>query len=151
VSAASFATIRLRRDELARAEEHVRTITGDVMVQPYVRSVEGHGERSIVWIDGAFTHALRKSPRYGGEQESVSAALPIADDERALATAALAAAPQPLLYARVDMARDAHDAPMIMELELVEPSLFLAQSPAALARFADAIASRLRVRREEAP
>ncbi len=151
VSAASYATIRLRRDELARAEAHVASIQGDAMVQPYIRSVEGYGERSILWIDGAFTHAIRKSPRFGGEHENVSDALDIADDERALATAALAAVPHELLYARVDLARDASGAPMIMELELVEPSLFLQQSEAALTRLTDTLASRLRVRREEAP
>jgi len=150
VSAASFKTLRVHESEVGEA--HVDDVRAhcDVMVQPYVASVEGYGERSLVWIDGELTHAIRKSPRFGGEHESVSEALPIADDERALATAALATIEHPLLYARIDLARDAEGAPMIMELELVEPSLFLAQSERALERFADAI-SRLRVRREEAP
>jgi len=151
VSAASFKTLRVHESEVGEA--HVDDVRAhcDVMVQPYVASVEGYGERSLVWIDGELTHAIRKSPRFGGEHESVSEALPIADDERALATAALATIEHPLLYARIDLARDAEGAPMIMELELVEPSLFLQQSQAALQRFADALASRLRVRREEAP
>lgn len=141
VSAASFDTIRVRADDVERADEHVARVLArcDVMVQPYVHSVEGYGERSLVWIDGGFTHAIRKSPRFGGEHESVSEALAIADDERALAERALAAVGNPLLYARIDVARDEHGAPMIMELELVEPSLFLAQSKFALERFADAI------------
>jgi hypothetical protein len=144
VSAASFDTVRVHVEDVERAEQHVGRVRArcDVMVQPYVQSVEGYGERSIIWIDGAFTHAIRKSPRFGGEHENVSEALPIADDERALATAALQAAPQPLLYARIDVARDAAGAPMIMELELLEPSLFLKQSPEALRRFADAITAR---------
>lgn len=144
VSAASFDTIRVRADDSERAEEHVARVLArcDVMVQPYVQSVEGYGERSLVWIDGALTHAIRKSPRFGGEHESVSEALPIADDERTLAERALDSVGHPLLYGRIDVARDERGAPMIMELELVEPSLFLAQSPRALERFASAITER---------
>ena len=141
ISAASFQTMRVDPTNLAAAEAHARAIAArcEVMVQPYVESVEGYGERSIVFIDGALTHAIRKSPRFGGEHESVSDALPIAADERALAEAALATIGHELLYARIDLARDAAGRPMIMELELVEPSLFLAQSPDALTRFANAI------------
>jgi hypothetical protein len=142
VSAASFGTMRVDATNLHEGEAHLRALASerDVMVQPYVRSVEGYGERSLICIDGALTHAIRKSPRFGGEHENVSPALPIADDERALAEKTLAAIPnEKLLYARIDLARDEHDRPCIMELELVEPSLFLMQSPAALARFAAAI------------
>ena len=83
--------------------------------------------------------SLRKHPRFAAEEESVSAALPIDDDERRLAEAALATAGAPLLYARVDVARGEDGRPLIMELELIEPSLFLMQHPPALERFADAI------------
>jgi hypothetical protein len=110
-----------------------------VLVQPYLDSVEGHGERALVWIDGELTHAVRKSPRFIGDAEQVSAAVPIADEEAAVARAALAVAPTPLLYARIDVARDEHGAPRVMELELVEPSLFFAQGPAALARLVAAL------------
>jgi glutathione synthase/RimK-type ligase-like ATP-grasp enzyme len=144
VSAGSFATLKVSRGDLERGEAHVREVAArcDVMVQPYVESVEGYGERSLVWIDGELTHAIRKSPRFGGDDERVSGAQPIAPEERALAEKAVAAVPSRLLYARVDMARDADGAPMLMELELIEPSLFLRQSPAALDRLADAIAAR---------
>src|SRR6185437_7276254 len=62
---------------------------GDVLVQPYLASVNDHGERSLVWIDGELTHAVRKSPRFAGQSEAVTGPFPIADDERALALAAL--------------------------------------------------------------
>jgi glutathione synthase/RimK-type ligase-like ATP-grasp enzyme len=141
VSAASFETMRVEAGNLAEADALASRIAQrcEVMVQPYVQSVEEYGERSIVWIDGAFTHAIRKSPRFGGEHESVSEALPIADDERALAEAALATIGDELLYARIDVARDEKGRPMIMELELIEPSLFLQQSEEALNRFANAV------------
>ncbi|MGZ3418615.1 MAG: ATP-grasp domain-containing protein [Polyangiales bacterium] len=142
VSAASFRTMRVDATNLHDGEAHLRALASerDVMVQPYVGSVEGYGERSIVCVDGALTHAIRKSPRFGGERENVSGPLPIADDERALAEKVLAAIPEKLLYARIDVARDDDGRPCIMELELVEPSLFLQQSPAALGRLAAAIA-----------
>jgi hypothetical protein len=85
---------------------------------------------------------VRKEPRLSGGAERVStAAVPIADDERVFAQRVLAAAGyRGLLYARVDTIRDG-DTLRLMELELVEPSLFLAQCPAALARLVRAIMS----------
>jgi len=115
-----------------------------MMVQPYVRSVESYGERSVVWVDGAVTHAVRKSPRLAGQDERVSEAVPVADDERALAFEAVGAAAAVTgaapLYARVDVVRDDGGGLQVMELELIEPSLFFAQGPAACERLAAALA-----------
>jgi len=145
VSAASRDTLRVGPAELERGEAHLRALVAreDVLVQPFLPSVEGPGERAVVWIDGAPTHAVRKSPRFCGDAESVSAAVPIADDEAALARRAVAAAPGPLLYARIDMARDDQGEPVVMELELIEPSLFFPQSHEALARYAAAVGHRV--------
>jgi glutathione synthase/RimK-type ligase-like ATP-grasp enzyme len=145
VSAGSFATIRVARADLGAGQAHLEQMlpTRDMLVQPYLRSVEGEGERALVWIDGTFTHAVRKSPRFSGEGEQVSPALPVVADERQVAEQILAAAPGPLLYARVDLARDDAGRPCLMELELIEPLLFLRQSPLAAARLAEAIAVRV--------
>lgn len=115
----------------------------DMLVQPYLQAVEGYGERALVFIDGAFTHAVRKSPRFAGGAEHVSEALPITPAERAVGEAALAPVRDALLYGRVDVAPGVDGQPVVMELELVEPSLFLLQAPAALGRLADALAARL--------
>lgn len=147
VSAGSFETRRLARPS---AEELVwlaaLLAARDVLVQPFVRSVEGYGERSLITVEGEVTHAIRKSPRWRDDQENVSAeAIPIADDERALALRALEAARphgEPM-YGRVDMARDEHGTPRVMELELIEPSMFFPQHPPAARRWAEAIARRL--------
>jgi glutathione synthase/RimK-type ligase-like ATP-grasp enzyme len=145
VSGGSRETMRVDASTMDAGEAHLRGLVGreDVLVQPYLDSVEGHGERALVWMDGELTHAVRKSPRFIGDEERVSAAVPIADDEAAVARAALAVAPTPLLYARVDVARDEHGAPRVMELELVEPSLFFAQGPVALARLVAALRRQL--------
>jgi glutathione synthase/RimK-type ligase-like ATP-grasp enzyme len=147
VSGGSRATMRVGAGD-GTGEAHLRSLAAreDVLVQPYLSSVEGYGERAIVWIDGEPTHAVRKSPRFIGDPESVSEAVPIAPDEAELARRAVAvaaAATAPLLYARIDVARDAAGAIRIMELELVEPSLFFAQAPAALERYVGAVARRL--------
>ncbi len=75
--------------------------------------------------------------------EQVSDALPSADAERELALTVVADIPHELLYARIDLIRDDHDRPLVAELELVEPSLFLQQSPEALDRLVAGIGSRL--------
>ena len=145
VGASSFGTLRFVGDEIPEGQAHLDSLLGtsDVLVQPYLDSVDDHGERALVWIDGTFTHEVRKSPRFSGGDEQVSDALPIDPDEWALADRALAPIAHNLLYARVDVARDARGNPVVMELELVEPSLFLLQCPAALARLVGAIAHRL--------
>ena len=114
----------------------------DAMVQQWMPSVDTYGERSLVWIDGTITHAIRKTPRFADGVEQVSDAMEIADDERAFAEAALAPFASDLLYARVDMVREESGSLRIMELELIEPSLFFAQAPHALERFVAAVARR---------
>jgi len=117
---------------------------GFALIQPYVPSVDEYGERSVICIDGELTHAIRKSPRFAGDAESIEGPFPIAEDERAVAEAALAPFAASIMYGRVDLARDASGQPMVMELELVEPSLFFARHPPALERFVGRLVRELR-------
>jgi glutathione synthase/RimK-type ligase-like ATP-grasp enzyme len=142
VSGGSFGTRRFRAEDFPAGDAFLQGLLASgraVMVQGYIADVEARGERAVVLIDGVLTHAVRKSRRLAGDDESVSEALPVEDDERALAELALRPYRDRLLYGRVDMVRDRHGVPMVMELELLEPSLFLAQHPPALDRLADAI------------
>jgi glutathione synthase/RimK-type ligase-like ATP-grasp enzyme len=146
VSAGSFGTLRVNPENREAGEQHLADFTRerDMLVQRYEPSVEDYGERSLIWLDGDFTHAVRKTARFLGDQERVSSqAMPIADDERALAERVLAEAPGPLLYARVDLVRDPAGQPRLMELELIEPSLFFDQQPGSAAKLARAISRRL--------
>lgn len=138
VGAASFATRRFSEKNLKEATAFLahHAEERDMMVQPYLKSMESHGERCLVWIAGEITHAVRKTPRWEGGIESVSEAREVLPEERALALKVLLPYAQELLYARIDVARDEGGTPLIMELELVEPSLFLIEEPRALARFA---------------
>jgi glutathione synthase/RimK-type ligase-like ATP-grasp enzyme len=142
VSAASHSTRRFQAPREGRAflKELARRV--DVMVQPYLPSVDDHGERSIVAIDGAVTHAVRKSPRLSGQEESVARA-EIAPEERRFAERVLARFPAPLLYARVDVMRGPGGEILLSELEVIEPSLFLVHCPEALRALAEAIALRV--------
>ena len=145
VSCGSRLTFRVRADEGPAGDEALARIRaeGDALVQPYLPSVDDHGERAVVCIDGAVTHAVRKSPRFSGQDECTSDALPVSAAEAGLARRCLAAVGTDLLYARVDMAPGPDGAPVLMELELIEPSLFFPACPPALERFATAVRRRV--------
>ncbi|MCP4873494.1 MAG: hypothetical protein GY898_32810 [Proteobacteria bacterium] len=146
ISAGSFRTLRCGVEGQAHLADLLTA--GDVLVQPYLSSVEGHGERALVWLDGHLSHAIRKTVRWQGEDELVSTeAMPISDAEAEVAAAAVAVAQArgDLLYARIDMAPNASGQPVVMELELIEPSLFFPQGgPQALERFVAGIKARIR-------
>ena len=143
ISAGSFRTRRFRRDELRSGETFLSELAAerDALVQPYVAAVEAGGERALVWIGGAFTHRVEKRPRFAGQEEQVSEARALSEEERRFGLRALRGLEERILYARVDVFRDADGALRLSELELIEPSLFLLQCPAALARFVGAIES----------
>jgi len=117
------------------AAEHVARIhAGGVsaLVQPYQHRIDTGGERALVYAGGHFLHAVRKDAvlrrglRYDERRDGHPAARPweASPAELALAEAALAAAP-PWTYARVDLI----DGPVLTELELFEPGLYLAVHP----------------------
>jgi glutathione synthase/RimK-type ligase-like ATP-grasp enzyme len=116
-----------------------------MLVQPFVEGIRG-GEFSLVFFDGVYSHAAlkqaapgdwRTAARLGGSNALVKPPASIA----AFAHAVMEAVPD-TLYARVDVVAEA-GRPMLMELELVEPHLFLDLAPWAATTFAKAIAGRL--------
>lgn len=144
VSAGSNRTMLCVEKNRAEGRAHLATIVadGDALVQPYNPVVEGYGERSMIVLDGELTHAVRKRPAFGSEGSGVAAAFvpgqPLlenadvdpavpADDERETALRILRESGLAPLYARVDLVRELDGRPVLMELELVEPSLFLRQ------------------------
>lgn len=105
-----------------------------MMVQPFIRSVVDEGEYSILLFGGEFSHAIVKRPKAGDYRvqphlggTEVTCEPPAGAIE--LAQAALAAAPAEAAYARVDMVRDNDGRLAIIELELIEPSLWLQHAP----------------------
>ncbi|MEQ8309291.1 MAG: hypothetical protein RIA72_01180 [Sphingopyxis sp.] len=114
------------------------------LVQPLMPGVLATGEFSLFFFGGRYSHAIVKHPasgdfrvqeQFGGRETAWEAN----DAARALAAMALAAAPAPPVYARVDMVGDGAGRLHVMELELIEPSLFLHHAPDKGAAFARAV------------
>ncbi|WBB67417.1 hypothetical protein [Micromonospora sp. WMMD812] len=143
------------------AVAHVRRLSdaGRVtMIQPYLTAVDTAGETALLFLAGpdglAFSHAIRKGPMLTGPDfgveglyrpEEITARL-ATEAQLAVAEKTLAAVPggsERLLYARVDLIPGPDGSPVLVELELTEPSLFLAHAAGAPERLADAITSHL--------
>ena len=114
------------------------------LVQPMMPGILTEGEYSLFFFGGKFSHAIVKRPasgdfrvqeQFGGRETACE----VSDAAQALAAAALVAAPAPPVYARVDMVGDALGTLHIMELELIEPSLFLHHAPDKGAAFGSAV------------
>lgn len=140
---------------LAEAHAEKLLARGDtVMLQPYLGAVDTAGETAMLHIGGVFSHAIRKGPLLDGPDLRDGAPLWSEDiapreasaEERDVARRTLAAIPGgsgQLLYARVDVIPGPDGAPVVLEVELTEPSLFLATSPGAPERLAQAIRAQL--------
>ncbi|MBU0670393.1 MAG: hypothetical protein KKG32_10115 [Alphaproteobacteria bacterium] len=119
------------------------------MIQPFLPAIREEGEFTFVFIDGAFSHAVRKTPAaedyriqslYGGSE---AVFMPSPGD---LATAQAVVDSLPfadLLYARIDMVRLPDGRLAVMEAELIEPYLYPEQGPELGERLATAITRRL--------
>lgn len=161
VSAGSQDTARWSAGEAERARAHLeglRAAGRTAMVQPYLDAVDSAGETALVFLGGEFSHAVRKAPILApgtgvqeiitdekDEREQITPREP-SPAELALARDVLAALPwdaRDLLYARVDLLPGPDGSPVLLELELSEPSLFLGHAPGSAGRLAAAITRRL--------
>jgi hypothetical protein len=138
IGAASFGARRFARAVTGEALAWLERLaaTGDALIQPYLDGFRDPGERALVWIDGEWTHAIEKRPRFAGEHECAERGHPPTGPELAVAERALAAVAFPVRYARADLVHDGDGRIVLSELELIEPSLYFQHGPAsALARF----------------
>ena len=157
IGAGSRDTARYRCIEAGKALAHLSRLVDDerrsALLQPYLGSVDSEGETALIYFGGEASHAIRKGPLLQLDAglvaglfapEDIRAREPGAD-ERALAAAAYAAIPFAApLYARIDMIRDDRGLPVILELEMTEPSVFFAHAPGSAERFAGALLARCR-------
>jgi len=159
VSSGSRNTTRYDSENHPGALAHVRRLLAegrDVMVQPYVESVEERGETGMLFFGGVFSHGFRKGPLLSGgdadvdglyAHEQIDPRVP-EPDELQLARSVLAAVQARFdgatpLYARVDVLSGAHGAPLLLELEMTEPSYFFHTDPSSADRAAAAYVDRL--------
>jgi len=142
ISAASFMTRHFNQAQVEEATTFVSTIleSRTAMIQPFMASVADGGEVSLIHLGGELTHAIVKQPRFDGGEEDVSAAFQPDATLRETAAKVLSAVDFPWVYARVDLMRGDDGTWLLSELELLEPSLFLAHHPPALAKFAELVA-----------
>lgn len=141
ISANGMMTYRLRPGDALPDEVRGRPM----MAQPFRRGIVEEGEWSLIFFDGRFSHALIKNARdgdfrvqitYGGTSDDAEAPAAALDS----AQVALAAMPEPATYARIDLVREG-DRFELMELELIEPALFLSHAPDKGQAFGTAIRS----------
>lgn len=168
ISAGGRLTGRFSPASAAAAHELIAGIGNagkTAMVQPYLAAVESRGETAVVMIDGEISHVLRKAAILGPDEvapvraDSLGVAERMYDPDLVLASSASEAeidlAERILgevrrrfdvtpLYARVDMLAGADDAPLLLELEAIEPNLYFEQAPEAPELLADAIVRRAR-------
>lgn len=160
VGAGSIGAGRFAADAHEPAAEHaalLHTFGLTVMVQPYLAEVDAAGETALIFLDGEYSHAIRKSallapdsryPPGSGElflTETITAREPSAAErelaERVHAELTALSSPHRLLYARIDLL-PSPDGPRLLEAELIEPSLFLTHADGSADRLAAAIAAR---------
>lgn len=142
ISASAWGTFRLHGQDKIPVEVH----GSRMLIQPFVRSVTESGEFSLILFGGELSHAVAKLPKRGDfrvqpEWGGTNAAIEPPAGALEIARAALAQAPGDATYARVDMLVGNDGGLQIIELELIEPALFLHCAPEAKARFAEAVLS----------
>ena len=144
VGAGSIRTVRLKRNAWSDADL-IDAPLGAAMIQPFLRAIETEGERSLFWFGGKYSHAIRKVPQSGswlanipGKTSFVAEVPPPAAMEAA--EAARARSPKDLLYVRIDLVLGDDGKWRVIEIEAIEPYLFLDFAPEGARFFVDAIA-----------
>ena len=156
ISGGGRLTARYGAEERAEAEAHVRALQSvgqTAMVQDYISSVDTEGELSTIFVAGAFSHAVRKGPlleRGAGildspweHDTSWGLATPTAaqlDIAQATVQAVERRLGQSMTYARVDLVDAPTGDPLVLEVELIDPSLSLTLHPNAATDLASAVA-----------
>ena len=154
VGAGSRDAQRFGREEKGEAAKHAQRMLDDsrsVLLQPYLGKVDQLGETALLYFEGEFSHAIRKGPLLKRKEgpttelfarEAITARVPDAAELRVGAQALQAAPFDTPLYARVDLIRDQQGEPVVLELELIEPSLFFGFAAGSVERFVAAAVRR---------
>ncbi len=150
VSGGAYQTYRVDRDGAVELEPVFRRLIAEkpFLLQPFMRDIVESGEDTVVVLGGRVTHAVRKKAKagdfrvqddHGGSVHQHVAA----PDQIELAERAMAACEETPVYGRVDMVRDDDGRLVVMELELIEPELWMRYHPPAALPLAEALAKRL--------
>jgi glutathione synthase/RimK-type ligase-like ATP-grasp enzyme len=147
IAATAYGTFLVDRDSALSEEDLAPARSAGALLQEVIPEVIEHGEMSLVYFDGVFSHAVVKRAKhrdfrvqkdFGGRVDAVTPSA----TALAFADTVMAQVPATCLYARVDLVETARG-PLLMELELIEPELYFLVVPEAAARFARLIADRV--------
>jgi hypothetical protein len=142
----------LRRDDPAGLDAAAEKLGFDALVQPLIADIRTIGETSLIYFGGAFSHAVIKRPAGGSilvQEEHGGATRAAPPPAWAIGEGAriLALLPERPVYARVDVVihggASLDGRLSLMEVELIEPELFLTHRPEAASRFADVLLNQL--------
>jgi glutathione synthase/RimK-type ligase-like ATP-grasp enzyme len=140
---------RVSPSDPARRREKISAVFRGrrALVQPFLPRVLTEGEFSLFYFNGTFSHAILKTPaasEFRSQEERGAVIRPVEPERRLLecGSRALAALDVVPLYARADFIRSGEDDFLVVELELIEPSMYLRTDPEAPARFARAVDAR---------
>jgi hypothetical protein len=147
VSASAHGTIKVAVGNHHEAQEHLDALTrhGDALIQPYLYEFEARGETSVIWLDGERTHCVRRPSGMHTSLEDAHVGAPRdpSVDELWLAERTYEWIEPAPLYARIDLLETRDHGPLVLEIELVEPALYLRHSVALADKFAAAVQRRV--------
>jgi glutathione synthase/RimK-type ligase-like ATP-grasp enzyme len=153
VASGGMGAARYVAQDVEIADRHIRRLHAEgqtVMVQPYQSRIDAEGETALIFLGGNYSHAIHKQALLRAdvgvterlwEQQVISAAEP-RRDQQVLAETVVDAVTRlvgPTTYARVDVVDGSEENPLVLEVEVVEPSLFLTHCPSAARRFASGL------------
>ncbi len=132
-----------KTDHKVQEKLHLLTQQGDVLVQPFSPNIQTEGETSLIFFGGEYSHAVQKVPTSGdfrvqAQHGGTSVQVEPTPEQRRLAEKTIAQLQYPVAHARVDMIHWDNQ-PVLMELEAIEPDLFLRESPTAIEHYAASI------------
>jgi hemoglobin-like flavoprotein len=155
IGANAFGFHKTSRQQMIESQAYLDTLlkNQDVLVQPYIEAIAERGERSLIWIAGQWSHyavskrtITRSTNTTPGDEEVILASLDelhLAEQTLQCTLQALGIAQQALLFARVDLVCDDQEQLRLLELELIEPILYLKLLPHIAEQLADAIVQRI--------
>ncbi|MDO6719276.1 hypothetical protein Q4575_07695 [Psychrosphaera sp. 1_MG-2023] len=152
ISANSDNTFWLKKSESCYDFEQLNSAFSerDFMIQPFVPAVIEEGEYSLFYFNGEYSHAILKTPKdedFRVQEEHGGRLKLITPEAKLIASAdhcmfAIKQTHEMPLYARLDLIRFKNDF-VLMEAEMIEPSLYFNMEPASAERFADAFVTRM--------
>ena len=147
IAATAYGTFLISKGSALPDEDLAPARASEALLQEVVPEIIGHGETSIVYTGGAFSHAVVKRAKdgefrvqqdFGGHVKAAAPSVSLLS----FAASVMALVPDTCLYARVDVVESSRG-PVLMELELIEPELYFLHVPDAASRMARLIAERL--------